>query len=153
MNELIHINYDSDTPTALVNWEIFDSKEDIPTRMYRWPYAGRVYVMEIGNTLKIGSTQDFRNRVFTHARRAKVLGMPTGRILVSVCHDRFRRTERIIQEKFKARRDGRTEFFGMFLSEFLEQINLIDALINYEDAAPSEPFSSAWAKLMSQQSK
>lgn len=88
---------------------------------------GFIYIMEYGDYVKIGSTNDLRRRVNQH--RHMVIDYNNnslGRIIVSVSHLNYKANEKLIHSKLKSFRRCNTELFELSIDDVYDLLLEID---------------------------
>lgn len=110
--------------------KIFDSiwTANLP-RSEQNPWLGRVYAVEFGGQLKIGSSKKLYQRVMALKRTAAYAGEQLGRICFTNSCTNYRECEKLMHSIFSKHCVKGTELFGIPITSFAaaaEQLELLD---------------------------
>ncbi len=125
---------------VLVNWEFYENETKVEKNDHRFPWTGCVYAYEYGDCLKIGSTKSPRSRLFALAQQAKKVGIKTGAVVLSLRHEKYRESERSLHHIFSTFRHKGSELFDITVGDFLDNIELIEKTIDFEDKPRDKRF-------------
>ncbi len=99
------------------HWMYFKSAMDVPKIRTPNRLIGFVYVVEYGEMIKIGFTEDPRERFSTKYKPALNYGYEPGRIFISPAHRHYVDTEHALHKHFADFRVPKTELFKIKFSE------------------------------------
>ena len=107
----------------LKGWHIANSNEDTNLFARNHVNHGVVYVLEYGDCLKIGRTQNLSERIRSLVAQAKNYSrVKTGVVLYSASHINFCQNEKILHSAFKDKQIENGELFAMSIDEFIANI-------------------------------
>lgn len=87
------------------------------------PYMGRIYGIQYGDYLKIGSSSNVRNRINALKCQARYSGVPLMVVVVSAPHSNYKQNEKELQTIFSEKRIKKTELFNISLDDFVFELN------------------------------
>jgi len=91
-------------------------------------FLGRVYAMEYGDLLKIGTSKKLKNRVRALKKQGEYSGIVIGEILFTSPHTNYKENEKQLQITFSENRIGNTELFDLNIYDFIEQVGKLIAV-------------------------
>ena len=90
-------------------------------------FLGRVYAMEYGDFIKIGSSKKLKSRIRTLKKQCEYASIESGEVIFTSPHTNYKENERLIHMACFEYRIGNTELYDLNIYDFIEEVSKLQA--------------------------